>query len=374
MDYRDRIARDPVPRTHSEDDVAGGLASFVPEATFAGTSPKSEQPGHPLWEFPQEGLRSAAAASNHPALRKLPIYASLVAAILVAAIAGALWGKLIPGSRPVATAATARAIVIAPEVQAPAGASAQPPARLIPSVEMRPSTLPPPISSVVPAASLAETDRIANPPSNPGALPAAAAEQRQPPERATSMARGTSDSAPVVPIPRRGSPPSTEPTSTAPMVAENPLARSPAPEPPAAFEALPGATPPPRLPAPVERPEPEALPSVVARTEQGEIQRTLGQYRSAYQLLDAEAARAVWPSVDVRALARAFDSLASQQLAFEACEFDIAGEAATAQCRGSATYTPKVGSRGPRLEPRQWTFHLRKLDEGWKIQSAQTRR
>ena len=122
------------------------------------------------------------------------------------------------------------------------------------------------------------------------------------------------------------------------------------------------------------RPEPEALPSVVARTEQSEIQRTLGQYRTAYQTLDAEAARAVWPSVDVRALARAFDSLTSQQLAFETCQFDIAGEAATAQCRGSATYIPKVGSRGPKLEPRQWTFHLRKVDEGWKIQSAQTRR
>ena len=128
------------------------------------------------------------------------------------------------------------------------------------------------------------------------------------------------------------------------------------------------------MPAAVVRPAPEALPSVVARTEQSEIQRTLGQYQSAYSLLDAEAARAVWPSVDVRALARAFDSLTSQQLAFETCQFDIVGEAATAQCRGSATYTPKVGSRGPKLESRQWTFHLRKVDEGWKIQSAQTRR
>ena len=38
-------------------------------------------------------------------------------------------------------------------------------------------------------------------------------------------------------------------------------------------------TPPPpsRMTAPVMRPEPEALPSVVARTEQSEIQRTLGQ-------------------------------------------------------------------------------------------------
>ena len=121
------------------------------------------------------------------------------------------------------------------------------------------------------------------------------------------------------------------------------------------------------------RAEPEALPSVVTRTEQSEIQRALGQYRSAYQLLDAEAARAVWPSVNVRALSRAFDSLASQRLQFDDCQFEIAGEAATAQCRGTATYTPKVGNRVARLEPRQWTFQLRKMGEGWKIQSAQAR-
>ena len=122
------------------------------------------------------------------------------------------------------------------------------------------------------------------------------------------------------------------------------------------------------------RPEAEALPSVVVRTEQNEIQRALGQYRSAYQLLDAQAARAVWPSVDVKALARAFDSLTSQELAFDTCLFEITGEAATAQCRGSATYTPKIGGRTARLEPRQWTFHLRKVDESWKIQTVQARR
>ena len=80
------------------------------------------------------------------------------------------------------------------------------------------------------------------------------------------------------------------------------------------------------------------------------------------------------PSVDVRALARAFDSLSSQELAFDNCLFDITADVATAQCRGSATYTPKVGGRGPKLEPRQWTFHLRKKDEGWMIESAQAKR
>jgi hypothetical protein len=107
--------------------------------------------------------------------------------------------------------------------------------------------------------------------------------------------------------------------------------------------------------------------------EESEIQRALGQYRTAYQRLDAEAARSVWPSVDVRALGRAFNTLNSQELVFDACVFEITGEVATARCRGTATYTPKLGSRKPRLEPRQWTFRLRKLSESWKIETAQTK-
>lgn len=134
------------------------------------------------------------------------------------------------------------------------------------------------------------------------------------------------------------------------------------------------AVPPESTPAGAPRPEAGVLPSVAARTEQNEIQRTLAQYRAAYDLLDARAAQAVWPSVDVRALSRAFDTLASQQLAFDTCELRIAGEAATAECHGSATYVPKIGNRGPRLEPRQWTFRLQKQGESWKIQSAQTKR
>jgi len=158
------------------------------------------------------------------------------------------------------------------------------------------------------------------------------------------------------------------------MAAMNPAVTLPPPEAPPVVETPAGAAQPaPRIPAAIARPEPEALPSVVARSEQNEIQRTLGQYRSAYQRLDAQAAQAVWPSVDVRALARAFGTLSSQELAFETCLFDIAGPVATAQCRGSATYTPKVGGRGPKAERRQWTFHLRKVDEAWKIESAQAR-
>lgn len=370
MKDRDRLA------SQSDDD----LASFVSEAAIGATSPKPE-PMPPLWDFPAEALPSPAAAAN-----VLPIsrssnyasYASLAAAIVIAAIAGAWWGELVPGNRPVATAARVQPMAIAPVMRPRADASNQAPAELLASMELRPSTRLPVariVPSVAPSVARKDVARIESPPPKPIALSGSAAERRQPLERPASITRGTSGGAPTAPPPAQAPRPTAEPVPTAPMAtAANATVRPPAPEAPPSVEASAAALPPSRTPATPARPEPEALPSVVARSEQTEIQRALGQYRSAYSLLDAEAARAVWPSVDVRALARAFDSLTSQQLAFETCQFDIVGEAATAQCRGSATYTPKVGSRGPKLEPRQWTFHLRKLDEGWKIQSAQTRR
>ena len=158
------------------------------------------------------------------------------------------------------------------------------------------------------------------------------------------------------------------------MAAMNPAVTLPPPEAPPVVETpAAAAQPAPRIPAAIARPEPEALPSVVARSEQNEIQRTLGQYRSAYQRLDAQAAQAVWPSVDVRALARAFDTLSSQELAFETCLFDIAGPGCDRSMPRKRNLHPKVGGRGPKAERRQWTFRLRKVDEAWKIESAQAR-
>ena len=51
--------------------------------------------------------------------------------------------------------------------------------------------------------------------------------------------------------------------------------------------------------------------------ETGAIHTVLGRYRNAFSGLDSGAARAVWPSVDVRALDRAFDRLEEQALEFE---------------------------------------------------------
>lgn len=128
-------------------------------------------------------------------------------------------------------------------------------------------------------------------------------------------------------------------------------------------------------PAPVATPRVAdvAAPARVADDENG-VRDALQRYRAAYEQLNAQSARAVWPAVDERALARAFDSLSSQQFQFDACDVSVRGDAASAACRGTATYTPKVGSTDPHVEPRTWSFTLRKEGGQWAIQTARVGR
>lgn len=116
--------------------------------------------------------------------------------------------------------------------------------------------------------------------------------------------------------------------------------------------------------------ERDAVPARLADAntvdETARVRAVLTQYESAYSALDATAARSVWPAVDARALARAFDSLASQRLALGRCDVNVSGLSATADCAGSATWKPKVGTGG-RTEARRWTFDLRNADGDWHI-------
>jgi len=115
--------------------------------------------------------------------------------------------------------------------------------------------------------------------------------------------------------------------------------------------------------APVMRVDEEAL-----------VRQTLQRYRNAYEGLDAHSARAVWPTVNESALARAFDGLESQALTFDTCNVSVRGDAAAVVCRGTTRYVPKVGSREPRTEPRTWNFTLRKAGPAWTIESARAAR
>jgi hypothetical protein len=108
--------------------------------------------------------------------------------------------------------------------------------------------------------------------------------------------------------------------------------------------------------------------------DQTRVADVLNQYARAYGQLDAVAAREVWPTVNERALARAFAGLSSQDVAFDDCEIDVRGAKANASCRGKASYVGKIGSGEQRTEARTWRFELRRDGEAWKIENAEARR
>jgi hypothetical protein len=111
-------------------------------------------------------------------------------------------------------------------------------------------------------------------------------------------------------------------------------------------------------------------PRKVVRRDEDQIRTTLAELQAAYSQLDAGAAREVWPSVDVDALARAFDGLRSQELRFDRCDVTVNGGRARAACTGEALYVPRAGDPDASSAARAWTFELRRIRERWKIASA----
>jgi hypothetical protein len=105
-------------------------------------------------------------------------------------------------------------------------------------------------------------------------------------------------------------------------------------------------------------------------TDEDLVRQVLQRYRSAYERLDAASARAVWPGVNEEALARAFGDLESQTLTFQNCEVQLEAAEATATCHGTTRYVRRVGGREPRVEPRRWSFTLRRFGSDWRIETA----
>ena len=103
------------------------------------------------------------------------------------------------------------------------------------------------------------------------------------------------------------------------------------------------------------------------------IQTVLTQYRTAYRDLDAGAAQAVWPSVDAKALRKAFERLEEQHLIFNSCQIAVSDARAVVSCDGSARYVPRVGNRDPHDDRRQWEFTLSKVDDVWLIDKVSAR-
>jgi hypothetical protein len=171
---------------------------------------------------------------------------------------------------------------------------------------------------------------------------------------ASSSARPTSKSTPT-PVPSLALTPTPSPS---PMLTPTPTP-APAATPPR-IDAAPGV---------VSAPPPSPAPPSNAAM----VRSVLDQYRRAYGSLDANAVAEVWPSVNVRSLARAFAQLDSQRFEFTDCRIDLSAARAQATCTGNASFVPKIGGRATRTENREWAFLLERLNDGWIISRAESR-
>jgi hypothetical protein len=177
------------------------------------------------------------------------------------------------------------------------------------------------------------------------------------------------------------SPPRSSPSAAAAVLPPGPASLASAPPPavaPSSVVASPSAT----AASPVEPSvsAPTAVPANAAgrsaeglQVETRAIENVLGRYRIAFNNLDAGAASAVWPTVNEKTLAKAFERLESHDVSFESCQIEILYDAAEAACSGRARYVPKVGSRTPKDEARRWKFSLRKANGGWLIDRVDAR-
>jgi hypothetical protein len=132
--------------------------------------------------------------------------------------------------------------------------------------------------------------------------------------------------------------------------------------------SLPSIAPPAYTPvaAPVA-PAPAAVGGRIFDGESAALAGLLRQYESAYQRRDAAAAATLWPTVDLRALSRAFARLKMQSLEFGDCTFAVAQTEATARCVGVLRYAQRIGDPSIQTDHHVWTVEFVRGGDGWKI-------
>jgi hypothetical protein len=111
---------------------------------------------------------------------------------------------------------------------------------------------------------------------------------------------------------------------------------------------------------------------MVPKSQESAVRDLLDEFQAAYSRLDAAGAKHLWPSVDERALARAFGNLTSQQLTLDGCRIQLGTTMALAYCNGMTTYVGKLGSR-EQSRRSNWSFSLKKAGDGWQIQTLEIR-
>jgi hypothetical protein len=233
---------------------------------------------------------------------------------------------------------------------------APPPTPAVVSTPLQPPSVDVPVA-VMPAVPSTQPAPVA-PPAAPITRPAPRESAPLPPARAVEPRRAAipEPPSPVVPV-------------LPPAPVPEPDARAAAPS------AAPAAAPVPLLASPAIAAAPPAAVALAAvvtppRTtdmDQAAVIAAVREYEQAYEKMDVSATAAVWPSVDRRELTRAFGTLKSQALDLRNCEVTIAQSQATARCRGTVAYVPKIGSSTPRTGRQEWIFRMRKIGDTWVI-------
>jgi hypothetical protein len=241
------------------------------------------------------------------------------------------------------------------------------PSAAAPPVTQQP-VAPPAAAGMTPPLVDAATAVVASPAPEPAALdvpvPAAI-----PPVTMPAIATPDADAAPAPRTPIEAvqtlhDEPISEPPARSGVDLALPIA-APAPAPPVVAAPEPTAP-----PLPTSKPAPDPAPQPV--DELPAVRQVLSQYAEAYSSLNASAAKRVWPSLDLRSLARAFDGLQSQRVSLGDCAVSFENTGARAECRGSAEWTPKVGG-GSHSQARHWSFDLQKSGGEWRIVNATAR-
>ena len=244
------------------------------------------------------------------------------------------------------------------------------------SVERAAPASPPPVAAPRGAGTSTASPRREPPASQPWRpTPSMPAAPLRPPPAALPRERAVPEMpAAPAPAPTAAAAPAAEsitppPTAPAPPVAVQPAPQTPSASPPV---AAPQATTTPAAAAPSTASAGAPAAELALAADERRVRGVIERYRAAYSALDVGAVRAVWPKVNARALGRAFDQLATQQIDFAGCDISIAGERASAGCSGNAEFVTKVGSRTPRLETRTWSFELRKTGSQWTIEAVES--
>jgi hypothetical protein len=117
-------------------------------------------------------------------------------------------------------------------------------------------------------------------------------------------------------------------------------------------------------------PPPSGPPSVAQTASDGPIKDALQQYATAYESLNADQVKKIWPTVDAEGLKRAFREMRELKISIDSVRvLSIDGATARASARVMQTMTPKAGAKDASTVTR--VFRLRKQEAVWVIEGIE---